>query len=278
MADAHSKRQRPPLRPGRGKVWLVGAGPGHPDLLTLQAVKVIRQASVLLIDDLVGDEVVSVARKGLKRPVRTIWVGKRGGCKSTPQAFIEQLMVREALAGERVVRLKGGDPSVFGRSGEEMQALRRAGVEVEVVHGITSGLAAVSALGAPLTHRAHAHGVMFITGHSQPGGDSVDWTAIGRAARSGMTLVVYMGVSRVQALQDVLLTELDGATLAAVVQSASLPQQRQVVVRLDELAQTVQHGGITSPAILVVGDVLKAAAALDSEAGPENPYNLGFAV
>jgi uroporphyrin-III C-methyltransferase len=259
-------------------VWLVGAGPGNPDLLTLQAVRVIRQASLLLIDDLVGDDVVSVARKGLKRPVRTIWVGKRGGCKSTPQAFIEQLMVREALAGERVVRLKGGDPSVFGRSGEEMQALRRAGVEVEVVHGITSGLAAVSALGAPLTHRAHAHGVMFVTGHNQAEGDSVDWAAIGRAARGGMTLVVYMGVSRVQSLQDALLTELDAATPAAVVQSASLPQQRQVVVSLGELAEAVRRCGISSPAILVVGDVLKAAAALRPEAGAENPYNLWFAV
>lgn len=253
--------QTKPSKPN-GKVWLVGAGPGDPELLTLKAVKVIRQATLLLIDDLVGEDIVRVARKGLKRHVRTVWVGKRGGCKSTSQAFIEQLMLREALAGERVVRLKGGDPAVFGRSGEEAQSLRAAGIEVEVVHGITAALAAASALGAPLTHRDHAQGVMFVTGHTRPGGQAPDWAAIGHMAAKGMTLVIYMGVSQVDVLERALLREVSPHTPAAVVQDASLPHERRLLCSLGELGQAVREAGLSSPAIVVVGNVLKASKAM----------------
>jgi uroporphyrin-III C-methyltransferase len=182
-------------------VQLVGAGPGDPELLTLKAIRAIRRASVLLVDDLVGDGVLRYAR----RTARIVHVGKRGGCASTPQAFIEKLMAAEALKGERVVRLKGGDPFVFGRGGEEAQHLRACGVEVEVINGITAGLAAATSLGAPLTHRDHAHGVMFVTGHARSEDAAMHWPTLAAAAAQGVTLVIYMGVATVESLQQGLL-------------------------------------------------------------------------
>ncbi len=191
---------------------LVGAGPGNPVLLTLQALRTLRQATVLLVDDLVSYGVLALALKGSQRrrlgPPRVIHVGKRGGCTSTPQAFIERLMVQHARAGERVVRLKCGDPFVFGRGGEEAQALRAAGVEVRVVHGITSGLVAASQLGVPWTHSDHAHGVMLVTGQAREGNHGPDWTVLGAAAAHGLTLVIYMGMARLAALQAGLLQAL----------------------------------------------------------------------
>src|SRR5258706_9381271 len=140
---------------GKGKVWLIGAGPGDPELITLKAVRVLGAADVILVDDLVDRRVLAHVRPG----ARVIEVGKRGGCKSTPQAFIEKLMVRLARRGAVVARLKGGDPFVFGRGGEELAALRAAGLEAEAVCGITAGLAAPAALGIPVTHRDAARGV-----------------------------------------------------------------------------------------------------------------------
>src|SRR5438477_8585769 len=215
----------------RGSVTLVGAGPGDPELLTVKAVRAIRAATVLLVDDLVGDGVLRYAR----RSARIVHVGKRGGCASTPQAFIEKLMAAEALKGERVVRLKGGDPFVFGRGGEEAQHLRSLGIEVEVVNGITAGLAAVTSLGAPLTHREHAHGVMFVTGHARHDDAALHWPTLAAAAAQGLTLVIYMGIATVESLQQGLLQGLSGATPVAVVQHASLPQQRQLGCTLHEL-------------------------------------------
>ena len=148
-----------------GTCTLVGAGPGDPELLTLKALRAIQSATVLLVDDLVSREIVDFASP----TARIIYVGKRGGCKSTPQAFIEKLMEAEVHKGEHVVRLKGGDPFIFGRGGEEVEHLRRAGIEPQIINGITAGLAGLSSLGAPLTHREHAHGVVFITGHAKPG-------------------------------------------------------------------------------------------------------------
>lgn len=297
-------------------VHLVGAGPGDPELLTIKAVRAIRQATVLLVDDLVGDGVLAFAR----RSVRIVHVGKRGGCASTPQAFIERLMVSEALRGERVVRLKGGDPFVFGRGGEEAAHLRAHGLRVEVVNGITAGLAAATSIGVPLTDRRHAQGVMFVTGHARshsggrsgghPGGhlsgdsrgrsdelsgdlagdasrgashahsarrpaEGPDWPTLAAAAAQGITLVIYMGIATVEALQTGLLTGLPGTTPVAVVQHASLPQQRHVICRLDALAHTVASERIGSPAVIVVGEVagmahvasLAATAAVAGGAG-----------
>ncbi len=246
-------------------VWLVGAGPGDPDLLTRKAVRAIRGATLLLVDDLVGDQVLRFAR----RTARIVRVGKRGGCESTPQAFIEKLMVTEALRGERVVRLKGGDPFLFGRGGEELDALRAHGIAVEVVSGISAGVAASSALQTALTHREHAHGVLFVTGHPRPGGKPLDWRTLGAAAAEGITLVIYMGVAKAGELQAGLLQALPAATPVAVVQHASLPQQRHAVGRLGGLAELIEIEGLGSPAVIIVGDVLRALVSLEARPAAE---------
>lgn len=247
-----------------GLVTLVGAGPGDPELLTLKAVKALQAATVVLVDDLVSDEIVALAPAG----ARIVHVGKRGGCASTPQAFIERLMVMAAREGETVVRLKGGDPFVFGRGGEEVEHLRAAGVRVEVVNGITAGLAAVTALGVPLTHREHARGVVFVTGHAQRGGEAPDWELLARtAAQAKLTLVVYMGVSGAAAIQRQLLAGLPAHTPVAVIQRATLPDQRHAVTTLDALAATIDRERLGSPAVIVVGDVLQGLAAVAQQPG-----------
>ena len=237
-----------------GRVLLVGAGPGDPELLTLKALRAIRQATVVLADDLVSDAVL----RRVRRSARIVHVGKRGGCASTPQAFIERLMVAQARAGECVVRLKGGDPSIFGRSGEEAQALRAQGIEVGVINGITAGLAAANAVGAPLTHRDHAHGVIFITGHARRGAPALHWPTLAAAAAQGLTLVVYMGVAHAEVLQSGLLQGLPAHTPVALVRHASLAAQTVWHCTLGELAETVRRERIASPAIMIVGDVLQA--------------------
>jgi len=240
---------RPPV------VTLVGAGPGDPDLLTIKAVKAIRRATVLLVDDLVGEGVLRHARKS----ARIIHVGKRGGCRSTPQAFIHRLMVAQAKQGERVVRLKGGDPFVFGRGGEECDALREAGIEVEVVSGLTAGIAGPASIGLPVTDRRHSRGVALVTGHHQPGGEGPDWAAL---AKSGLTLVIYMGVARcAHIVGELLAAGLSEDTPAAVISQACTDGQRQASCRLKALPETVESGAFGSPSLLVIGDVVSAAPA-----------------
>ncbi len=250
-------------RSAMGKVTLVGAGPGDPELLTLKAVKAIASATVLLVDDLVNEAVLCHAQPD----ARIVYVGKRGGCASTPQAFIEKLMVSEALHGEQVVRLKGGDPFVFGRGGEEVEALQAAGIEVQVVNGITSGLAAMGSLNVPLTHREHAHGVVFVTGHAKPGDAGTDWVALAHTARQAkLTLVIYMGVSGAAAIQNALLQGLPGDTPVAIVQNASLPTQRHATATLATLHSTLQTEQLGSPSVIVVGNVLRGLqAAMDPQ-------------
>jgi uroporphyrin-III C-methyltransferase len=247
--------------PTPGTVTLVGAGPGDPELLTLKAVKAIASATVVLVDDLVNAAVLGHAQSD----ARIIHVGKRGGCASTPQAFIEKLMAQQALAGETVVRLKGGDPFIFGRGGEEVEHLRALGIEVRVVSGITAGLAAATSLNVPLTHREHAHGVVFVTGHAKPGDAGTDWAALAHgAARAKLTLVIYMGVSSAAHIEQELLQGLPAATPVAIIQHATLAHQRHGVGTLGTLGVTLATHGLGSPAVMVVGDVLKGldAAAL----------------
>ncbi|MES2182955.1 MAG: uroporphyrinogen-III C-methyltransferase [Pseudomonadota bacterium] len=247
-----------------GSCTLVGAGPGDPDLLTVKAVKAIQAATVLLVDDLVSDAIVALAQPG----ARIVHVGKRGGCKSTPQAFIERLMLMAVRDGERVVRLKGGDPFIFGRGGEEAEHLREAGVQVEIVNGITSGLAGLSSLGVPLTHREHAHGVVFVTGHAKPGDTGTDWRALAATAHDArLTLVIYMGVSGAGHIQDELLCGLPPQTPVAIIQNASLPTQRHAVTTLATLHATIAAEGLQSPSVIVVGDVLKGLLAAQVPAG-----------
>jgi uroporphyrin-III C-methyltransferase len=213
---------------------------------------------VIFADDLVSDAVLAHANA----KARIVHVGKRGGCKSTPQSFIEKLMITAVQEGERVVRLKGGDPFIFGRGGEEVEHLRQAGIAVTVVNGITSGLAGLSSLGAPLTHREHAHGVVFVTGHAKPGDRGTDWRQLAAtASQAKLTLVIYMGVSSVVQIQNELLTGLAADTPVAIIQNASLPSQREALTTLGQLAATVEVEGLQSPSVMVVGQVVQGAVA-----------------
>jgi uroporphyrin-III C-methyltransferase len=239
----------------QGNVTLVGAGPGDPELLTLKAVKAIAQADVLLVDDLVNPEVLQHADP----QARIIYVGKRGGCQSTPQEFIERLMISEARAGHRVVRLKGGDPFIFGRGGEEREHLLAEGIDVTIVNGISSGLAAPSAIGVPLTHRDWSQGAVFVTGHGKTPEANPNWSAL---AKLNMTLVIYMGMARSAEIQAALLDGgMSPAMPVAVVRSASSDAQAQLITRLDCLAQDIASAELASPGIIVIGNVVRCASA-----------------
>jgi len=235
-----------------GKVFLVGAGPGDPELLTLKAVRAIGAADVLLLDDLVNREILQFAAPR----ARVIEVGKRGRCRSTPQEFIERQMLRLARAGRIVARVKGGDPFVFGRGGEEMLALRKAGIEVEIVSGITAGIGVPAELGIPVTQRGLCEGVTFVTGHTGDG-RAPDWRAL---AASGTTLVIYMGVAQCAAITGGLIAGgLSCATPAAAIQNGTLPSRKNVFTSLAMLAADMEAAGIGSPAVLIIGKVVDLA-------------------
>ncbi|WDD91197.1 uroporphyrinogen-III C-methyltransferase [Burkholderia sp. FERM BP-3421] len=231
-----------------GQVTLLGAGPGHPDLLTLQAARALASADVVLLDDLVDPAVAALAPRA-----RVIRVGKRGGCRSTPQAFIERLMRRYARQGAHVVRVKGGDPLLFGRAGEELAALRAARIPVAIVNGISSGFAAAAALGVSLTHRDHCAGVTFVTAHRHDDGEP-DWA---RLAASGTTLAIYMGMSRLARIRDALLDVLPAATPAAVAHGVGQPGEQ---CWRGALAQLADAAALGSPAVILVGAALAACA------------------
>jgi len=236
------------------KVWLIGAGPGDPELLTLKAVRALGEAEVVLIDDLVNPLVLEHCPGA-----RVIQVGKRGGCRSTPQAFIQRLMLRYARQGRCVARLKGGDPCIFGRGGEEAAWLQAHGIEAELVNGITAGLAGATQCGISLTLRGVSRGVTLVTAHTQD--DSpLNWQAL---AQGGTTLVVYMGVSKLDEVQQGLLDGgLAADTPVAMIENASLPQQREQRSCLAQMCEAAARFKLCSPAILVIGEV----AAQDSAA------------
>jgi len=243
----------------KGTCTLVGSGPGDPELLTLKAVKAIQGATLLLVDDLVSSAIVALAPSS----ARIVHVGKRGGCRSTPQAFIEKMMISAVRQGEQVVRLKGGDPFIFGRGGEEIETLRAAGIKAQVINGITAGLAGMTALGVPLTHRRHAHGVLFVTGHAKADGAATNWPLLATTAYAAhLTLVIYMGMARCADIAQGLLSGLPFDTPTVVIQYASLPEQRHVYTALAQLHETVMQEGLGSPSVIVVGDVLRGMAAL----------------
>lgn len=253
MLPRHTPRQL------HGTCTLVGAGPGDPELLTLKALKAIQRATLLLVDDLVSPEIIAHASAS----ARIVHVGKRGGCQSTPQAFIEKLMLLAVQEGEHVVRLKGGDPFIFGRGGEEAEHLRALGVDVQVINGITAGLAGITSLGAPLTHRDRAHGVLFVTGHAKLGSTGMDWQQLAATVHAAqLTLVVYMGVAAAaqiaQALQD---GGLPAHTPVAIIQHATLPDQRHAITCLQDMARTMATEELGSPSVLVIGDVVHGVAA-----------------
>lgn len=234
-----------------GKVWLVGAGPGDPELLTLKALKVLKRCNVWLVDDLAGAGVLALAPEG----TRVLNVGKRGGCRSTAQSFILRLMSRYALQGHIVARVKGGDPFIFGRGGEEMAWLAERGIPVDSVSGITAGLAVGSAYGLPLTHRDMARGVAFVTAHTSDG-SRPDWASL---ANSGLTIVCYMGMNHIDNLVTELLTAGFAAGLpVAVAQSVTQSSQRQIFTTLQRAAQDARAAGMGSPAVIVLGKVVNA--------------------
>ncbi len=250
----------------RGKVYLVGAGPGDAELLTLKAARLLAAADVVMIDDLAGDDVLAHCPQA-----RVVHVGKRGGCKSTPQAFIEKLLVREASAGNIVVRLKGGDVSLFGRAGEEIAALEAAGIEFEIVPGVTAGLAAAAAVGASLTHRDHAQGVAFITAHGAEGA-TTDWRAL---AKSKLTLVVYMGVSRAAELQANLSAggmAIDTPVFA--IENASRANARVIASTLKTMHKDFITASLQSPSVLVIGEAMRERALALSIADAQTTRNV----
>lgn len=235
-----------------GHVYLIGAGPGDPELLTLKAAKAIAACNVLLVDDLVDARVLVHANAG----ARVIHAGKRGGCRSTPQEFIERMMVRFARAGATVGRIKGGDPFVFGRGGEEVIALRQAGIAHSVIPGVTAGCAVPASIGIPVTHRDFSHGVTFITGHTKAGA-SLNYTAL---ANAGTTLVIYMGVSRIEEIVGGLMAAgMPSSTPAAAISNGTRETQREVIATLATLPHAMRECVIASPAIVVIGDVVTLA-------------------
>ena len=234
------------------KVWLVGAGPGDPELLTLKAVKALNRADVVMIDDLVNPAVLEHCPDA-----RIVPVGKRGGCRSTPQAFIHRLMLRYARQGKCVVRLKGGDPCIFGRGSEEADWLGEHGIEVETVNGITAGLAGATNCGIPLTLRGVARGVTLVTAHTQDDSE-LNWTAL---AQGGTTLVVYMGVAKLADISAGLLAAgMSPAMPVAMIENASLPEQRECRSQLADMTEDARAFALKSPAILVIGEVARASA------------------
>jgi uroporphyrin-III C-methyltransferase/precorrin-2 dehydrogenase/sirohydrochlorin ferrochelatase len=241
-------------QPRIGRVTLVGAGPGDAELLTLKAVRALQSADVILFDDLVSDEVLELARREAKR----IMVGKRGGRPSCRQEEINALMLKLAHAGKHVVRLKSGDPMIFGRAGEEIAQLDRAGIPFEVVPGITSGIALASALGVSLTHRDHARSVRFVTGHSRKGGlpDDMDWQTL---ADPSVTTIFYMaGRTAAQVVSELLAHGMSAGTHVAVAAALSRPNQRLWHCTLGTLAATVEAVGDTDPVIIGIGAALGA--------------------
>lgn len=233
------------------KVWLIGAGPGDPELLTLKAVRALGEAEVVLIDDLVNPAVLEHCPQAW-----VISVGKRGGCRSTPQDFIHRLMLRYARQGKCVARLKGGDPCIFGRGSEEADWLAGHGIATEIVNGITAGLAGATQCDIPLTLRGVARGVTLVTAHTQDD-SSLNWPAL---AQSGTTLVVYMGVAKLADIRDGLLGGGMSTDMpVAMIENASLPQQRECRSSLGAMQQDAAAFRLKSPAILVIGEVAAVA-------------------
>lgn len=242
-----------------GEVWLVGAGPGDPDLLTRKAEKLIRAASVVFHDALVGEGVLALALPG----TRLVHVGKRSGRHSKDQATIDRLIVEAALAGERVVRLKGGDPSIFGRSTEELDACHAAGVPVRICPGVTAASAAAASLGLSLTLRGFARKLTLATAHARAGEVlDLDWQAL---ADPEATLAIYMGKAAAKPLSDGLIAAgLAVDTPVAMVENASLPDERTFRTRLDLLPLAARTALGDGPALLLIG---KALAPVRSSAG-----------
>lgn len=234
-----------------GKVYLVGAGPGEADLLTLRAARILAAADAVVYDHLVGDGVMDLIPAEAER----IYVGKEAGNHTLPQESINGLLVSLAKQGKHVVRLKGGDPFIFGRGGEEILELAESGVPFEVVPGVTAASGAAAYSGIPLTHREIARTCTLATGHFQDGSCDLDWPAL---ARPNQTVVIYMGIGALSVISGQLIAHgLASDTPAAAVRHATLPSQRTIVGTLGDLPARVAAAGLKPPALLIIGEVVK---------------------
>jgi uroporphyrin-III C-methyltransferase / precorrin-2 dehydrogenase / sirohydrochlorin ferrochelatase len=248
-AEAATTRSSP-----AGRVALVGAGPGDPDLLTIKAARLIAAAEVVFVDRLVGKGVMEL----VSPDAEIVSVGKSKGEHSVPQEEIHRRMIEAAKAGKRVVRLKGGDPFIFGRGGEEVEALRAAGIDVEVVPGISAALGVAAATQIPLTHRDAAQAVTFVTGHAALGKEpDLDWVAL---ARPNQTVVVFMGVGTADVIAARLIAAgRDPATPVAIVENGTRENEVRAFSALGNVTEAIQAAGIQGPALLVIGEVVALA-------------------
>jgi uroporphyrin-III C-methyltransferase/precorrin-2 dehydrogenase/sirohydrochlorin ferrochelatase len=235
----------------RGEVFLVGAGPGDPDLLTFRALRLMQMADVVLYDNLVSDAILDLTRRDADR----IYVGKKRADHAVPQEDLNLLLVKLAKEGKKVLRLKGGDPFIFGRGGEEIETLAEHGVPFQVVPGITSAAGASCYAGIPLTHRDYAQGVTFVTGHRREGEQTLDWT---RLTNPCETLVVYMGIAQAPVMAAELITHgRRPDTPVAIIEKATTPQQKVHIATLATLGAVIAASGVKPPALLIIGDVVK---------------------
>ncbi|MHC1478881.1 siroheme synthase CysG [Frateuria aurantia] len=242
-----------PAKPAAGRVTLVGAGPGDPGLLTLAALRALNEADIILHDALVSPAVLDLAR----RDATLIAVGKRGGGIHTPQSEIHRQLLEHARAGRHVVRLKGGDPFIFGRGGEEIEYLREHHIPYQVVPGITAALACAAYAGISLTHRQHARSIQLVTAHTRDAVPSLDWLSL---VQPEQTLAIYMGVAALDAVQQTLLRHgMAPTTPFALIENGSRPDQRTLAGELAQLSELAQAHGISAPALLIIGEVAAMA-------------------
>ena len=246
-----------------GHVALVGAGPGDPDLLTIRAARLIGSAEIVFVDRLVGQGVIEL----ISASAEVVYVGKSKGEHSVPQGEIHRRMIDAAKAGRRVVRLKGGDPFIFGRGGEELEALRAAGIDVEVVPGISSALGCAAAAQIPLTHRDMAQAVTFVTGHAALGQEpDLDWQAL---ARPNQTVVVFMGVGTAGTIAARLVAAgRDPVTPIAVIENGTRANEISAFGQLGNAADVIYAAGINGPALLIIGEVVALAQRNQAASAP----------
>lgn len=262
-ADDRIRQRLKAAGPAPGAVYLVGAGPGDPELLTLRAHRLLQYADAIVYDRLVSDGVLDLAR----RDAEMIYAGKAPGAHAMRQDEINELLIRLGRQGKQVVRLKGGDPFLFGRGGEEMLAVEAAGLPCHIVPGITAAAGIGAATGIPLTHRGISKGVTYITGHDQDGTTDADWQ---RLAHGDQTVVVYMGLGALPRITEQLLDHgLDGHTPVAVIEKGTTPDQRVLAGTLDDIADLVRGRNISGPALTIIGDV--AAFVRDAERPADVP-------